>query len=330
MPVTVDENGVATQETTSQGAQPSDNADLRQAVLDSGGTLDDKTLEAIDKAVLIANTSRDETLQDEANELAQFVEAQSIEGYAYGERKVRSTNVEYNPRQDLENRVPFTITTAQRFEHYGIGPNNLRNPGAVWSHGGWRPCKKIIELTINPSQMTIAQGLRAGESKNLAGTVQYTWPDKLRQTFFDEPKVTFHFQAGNIHPLSYLQDAKRAAEVPTGKKWEPSEAVTHNQPIPSGLADLYEFLGMLDEDRITIKGLPNYVILTANSRKFPKIQFIGFFDPEGVTIEETSEDQNSATWQATMTCRYTAPRLFSAAELRTMFLQNPVSPPRSL
>lgn len=293
-------------------------------------------------------TDRNKVSKSEAQQIEEQALNQ-LKNMDLGERAQDGSNT-YNPRRDLNMRVPCIITTEQRLHFYGREPGNFRKgkarkdidsgdlradatwedgrsayedasadkQGMVWMHGGYRQAPRFMYMTFNPSQVSIQQGLRVADSKTKSGTVQYFWEDPQRRTFFDEPKVTFHFQSGNISPFTYLADVQKLTGKITAED-------LRQQPIPSGLADFYDFLTLLDEDRIALDGRPNYCHIAISSNKFRNLSLVGFWDPEGVSIDDTAEEPNQLNWQCTMTVRSTYPELFNSQALKQMFFDNRVS-----
>jgi hypothetical protein len=180
------------------------------------------------------------------------------------------------------------------------------------------PFEAII-LHINPSEVSIQQSIRGVESKNKSGTVLYTWRDRKRKTFFDEPVVQFTFHSGNIAPFSYIGDLKKKKTL---------EAADYNtQPIARGLANYYRFLELLDDRKILPDGRPNFVYITHSSRVYPKLTLVGFFHVDGVNVQESANEPNQISWQASFTCRFTYPQLSDSRALMEVYNSLKLMPP---
>ena len=168
---------------------------------------------------------------------------------------------------------------------------------------------KVILWNANPSSVSWRMAIRATEQKTRRGTVLHVWRDKIRGTYFDEPVLTFNLQVGNIIPV-----ITRAGE--NGQIVDAS--------MPRGLQNFYEFLNLLDEEKIIIKGdkkgQPNFVYIIYNSMIFPVITLMGFFDPGGVSFDDTSENPNTvSSLTASFTVYRTEPHFSNAAGLAQLF-----------
>jgi hypothetical protein len=199
-------------------------------------------------------------------------------------------------------RLPFIITTQYRLEK---GVPLL--PSGSGLAGAERTNSQYIVFLINPHTISITQALRGSEAKTRVGTVQYVWQDPLKRTFFDEPTFSFTFDSGNLLPWTYLN---KPGETPQ----------TNPMRVPPGLTTFYRFLTLLDEIKAMPDGRPNFVYITINTVKFPRMTLAGWFTPEGVSgVTDSADDPNHLTWSANFHCRATYPRLYNSMELMNAF-----------
>ena len=192
---------------------------------------------------------------------------------------------------------------------------------------------------------------RSATQKTRRGEIMHIWRDRFRGTFYDEPKLQIQFQSGNIMPIRRLplvEDAATRQKVRVvnpvrgrdvgvtengvgsvlvdeeieyvevkGKRPDPSET----QPVvPEGLDNFYEFLALVDEQKILSNGAINYVYIMYNSRMFPNLTLAGLFTPDGVSWTDSSDDPNQVTgWGANFTVYDSYPRMNDLASLRRFF-----------
>lgn len=108
---------------------------------------------------------------------------------------------------------------------------------------------------------------------------------------------TLHARGELPDPVDYVQD--------------------YDETIPLGVQNLYRFLSLADEPRITY--LPsggtkaNRVTIVMNSLVFPQFVVFGHIVPNGISWEEGSDHPNSFDVTFTMTVTDTAPKLGLAA-----------------
>ncbi len=84
--------------------------------------------------------------------------------------------------------------------------------------------------------------------------------------------------------------------------------------VPEGLNNFYEFLQLVDEQKILNtpgqEGDINFVYIVYNSRIFPNLTLSGLFTPDGVSWTDTADDPNNInSWTANFTVYDSFPRL---------------------
>lgn len=188
-----------------------------------------------------------------------------------------------------------------------------------------------LAWAVNPRDVTWSMPQRSVHSKNLIGTVLHVWPDNFRNTFFDELKVTFNLQAGNILPVflgtlqrfgQATQDAIRTGRVPGGGFDFGAAGSTFlsslkNNLVPApGLANFYDFMKIVDAPKLTAGNgpadppRPNIVSVQYVSNLFPSLTLFGMFDSAGIRFVDSSNDPNTvSSWAADFIVYDTAPKL---------------------
>lgn len=90
--------------------------------------------------------------------------------------------------------------------------------------------------------------------------------------------------------------------------------------VPPGLGNFYEFLSLVDEQKILDGGDINFVYIIYNSRVFPSITLAGLFTPEGVSWTDSSDDPNQVnSWTANFTVYDSFPKLHDLNALTRFF-----------
>jgi len=202
-----------------------------------------------------------------------------------------SINLLSNPRHEqngVDKRQPWIMSTTEWL---------LSSPpkGIVWF--------------ANPSDVTWNMAQRATHSKTLIGTVLHVWPNNNRGTFFDEPKVTFSLQSGNLMPVFGKDD-----------KWEAS----------GGIVNFYEFMQLVDAPKLTVGDATqpprtNLVSIQYHSNLFPSLTLLGMFDPSGIKFTDSSQSPTSVTsWSVDFVVYDTVPKLstYSGQQSNSKLLQN--------
>ena len=156
----------------------------------------------------------------------------------------------------------------------------------------WRKKKKKIVFRCNPSDYNISFPSRGSTQNVKSGKVFYWWKNSIKNSHFDLPDITFTFQTGNIVPILGEGDAMY---------------------VPSGLNNFYEFMSLIDEDKMLADGTPNFITIQHHSAAFPNLTLTGFFDPsKGVGIKETAGD-SVLTWDHSFFIHDSIPKMNSAS-----------------
>jgi len=197
------------------------------------------------------------------------------------------------------SRLPWIFTTFDDVRKAGglsgLNPNSKGSNAIFWA--------------ANPKSVSWQIGQRGSEEKNKSGTVLHVWRDRKRGTDYDDPKLTFNFQTGNIMPQAQDAASPLIPPLPT--------------QISSGLNNFYQFLQLVDAAKISKTGQPNLIHILYRSRIFPSMVLTGFFDPNMV-VQFQDDSQNPFTvtgWSATFTVYSTTPRLNNFKELTRQFEQ---------
>jgi hypothetical protein len=137
-----------------------------------------------------------------------------------------------------------------------------------------------IILNVNPGSVTWNMPIRASEQKTKQGAVLHTWRSKERGTYYDDPSVTINFQSGNIMPIRVASDGSVS--------------------VPQGVKNFFEFLELVDQDRILPDGRANMRYITYSTVLFPNLVLGGFFEPSGPGWGENAENPYAIdNWTAT-------------------------------
>ena len=156
---------------------------------------------------------------------------------------------------------------------------------------------KGLTWEVNPSEIGWSLGQRSMHTKTVVGTVLHVWPNAARNTFFDEPRLTFNLQSGNIMPVRVN---------PATSTFEPS----------GGIANFYDFMQLVDAPKLTVGSAnqpprANMVVIQYYSNLFPKLTLMGMFDPAGIRFSDTSTDNQINGWSADFIVYQSIPKLSS-------------------
>lgn len=90
--------------------------------------------------------------------------------------------------------------------------------------------------------------------------------------------------------------------------------------VPPGLDNFYEFIQLIDEQKILDSGDVNFVYIVYNSRIFPSLTLAGLFTPEGMSWTDSSDDPNQVnSWTANFTVYDSFPKLNDLNALARFF-----------
>ncbi len=198
---------------------------------------------------------------------------------------------------ELLRRAPETYGSFESGFGDTRGPYRFGTPMVITTENLASQDRYIV-FWSGPSNTQWSFPMRAAQQQTRSGTILHTWRNGSRQTFFDEPTVTFNFQAGNIMPVRISQGGG-------------GEAVS----LPPGLLDFYDFFEVLNQPKILSDGRPNFVFIAYHSLVYPEIFMRGFFNPEGLQFQEDAQNPANLTWSATFKVRSTEPPFWNAQQL---------------
>lgn len=225
---------------------------------------------------------------------------------------------------------------ASGFWYAPRGANFPRNP-FILTCQQWIEQQRYIIASVNPSDVQWRLPQRAAAQKTRVGEIVHYWRDRFRGTFYDEPQLSINFQSGNIMPIRTLpfvsigqrqQIVRKAQRLADGTLHEQEEVINlpllgpedERVTVPPGLDNFYEFLQLVDEQKILESGDINYCYIIYNSRIFPNMTLAGLFTPEGASWTDSAGDPNQVNgWSATFTVYDSYPRLNDKSGLVRLF-----------
>jgi len=164
--------------------------------------------------------------------------------------------------------------------------------------------KKMIVFSVNPENVGWQLKIRGSEVKQRMGSVLHMWRNKIKGTYFDEPRLNITFQSGSIS--TYL--------IPAGIEG------AYIKKIPDGLYNFYLFLELVDSQRMystTINGKEeqrlNTLYLTYHSNIFPEMTLSGYFDPSAFSFTDSSSSGQIDSWTSTFVVTDSYPKLTGEA-----------------
>jgi hypothetical protein len=218
---------------------------------------------------------------------------------------------------ELLRRAPETYGSTKHGFGDSRGPYRHGTPMVITTENLAAQDRYIV-FWSGPSNTSWSFPMRAAQQQTRSGTIFHAWRNSSRQTFFDEPTVTFTFQAGNIMPVRVAQGRPSA---------EKGKVVSEAISLPAGLLDFYDFFEVLNQPKILSDGRPNFVFIAYHSLVYPEIFMRGFFNPEGIQFQENSQDPANLSWSATFKIRSTEPPFWNSQQLiaswRSAFVAEP-------
>lgn len=209
--------------------------------------------------------------------------------------------------QALSTRAPETYGSTRSGFGDSRGPYRFSGTPMIITTESWAAQDRFIVFWSGPSNTQWSFPIRAAQQQTRDGTVYHTWRNSSRPTYFDEPTVSFTFQAGNIMPVRVQQGN------PSANTTAFSEAIS----LPAGLLDFYDFFELLDQPKILSDGRPNFVFIAYHSLVFPEIFMRGFFNPEGLQFTEDAQNPANLSWTSTFKIRSTEPPFWNSQQLIT-------------
>lgn len=209
-------------------------------------------------------------------------------------------------------RAPWVFAT---FAALKTSLNATSTTGTTTFPSGVQAAQSIV-WCANPKSIAWVINQRGVESKNKSGSVLHLWRDRLRNSYYDDAKISITFQSGNLMPQSSQGSIN------------PLVPATRDQ-IAGGLNNFYQYLSLVDSPKINSDGSPNLVYILYRSRIFPALILTGMFDPQTVVNFTDSVDSPNQVnnWTANFTVYSTTPRLNSFQELVSMFQSEGLTSP---
>lgn len=232
-----------------------------------------------------------------------------------------------NPTRDDNNRTEATLSdvlaaVAQTYPDYGgewarnlnlLGNGNLGRVPMVMATETMVAQGRYLLFYAGPDNAQWDFKMRGSVQETASGTIQHYFKDPLRNTFFNEPEITFGFQSGTILPIRITdRQAKQAASTAAGPGLSPASFTV--TALPFGLLNFYEFLELLDQKKTQTDGRINPVYILYSSNVFPRIILRGYFLPNGTQFTENMEGAD-VKWTSTFKVMSTYPRFQSADSL---------------
>jgi hypothetical protein len=209
----------------------------------------------------------------------------------------------------------------------GERSRNISRFSHVMTCESWSQQGRYISMWVNPADISWQIGQRSSKQKTKAGSVLHVWRDRERGTFFDEPVLSITFQTGNIWPIRLPPPTPRENPFATSPELQPNPFPSPDAPnsdweliVPPGLDMFYETLALIDEQKSLSDGRPNSVYIMANTKVFPQITLVGFFEPDGVSWTESPDDGAMINWTANFEVHATQPHFYDPRALRRAFL----------
>jgi hypothetical protein len=181
-----------------------------------------------------------------------------------------------------------------------------RSPMII-TNTNWLGNGRYILFWTNPSTATWNFQLRGSEQQTRTGYVMHYWRDAKRTTYWDNPVVNFTFQSGNMLPVRLIQ----------------SEDILGNTTtvfLPPGLLDYYDFFELLDDKKIMPDGRPNLTYIVYHSLVYPSITLYGHFQPDNITMTDSTDTPDGITWTASFRIKGSSPRLYRSGDLRNAWM----------
>jgi len=221
----------------------------------------------------------------------------------------------------LSSRSPETYGSVQTGFGDSRGPYRYNGTPMIITTENLAAQDRFLVFWSGPSNTQWTFPMRAAQQQTRSGTVYHTWRNASRQTFFDEPSVTFTFQAGNIMP------ARIVSGNPSANTTAAPTSFPEVVSLPGGLLDFYDFFEILNQPKILSDGRPNFVFIAYHSLVYPEIFMRGFFNPDGLQFTEDAQNPANLSWSATFKIRSTEPPFWNSQQLIASWRSAFVPPP---
>ncbi len=229
----------------------------------------------------------------------------------------RSSNQEFSPKSFLNGfgsqtspqpAAPNNVDAIKMRQAYAGGLKDTRI-GFVLTTDMWRLEGKALALHAGPASADWSLALRAAEEETKAGRARYAQARQFTRashdqgsTFFDFPRVNFQFQGGNILPI---------------------QGFSNEVVRPPGLEDFYLFFELLNQPPLLpsgqYEGAHNFVWIFYTSLMFPQVTLKGYFDPNGLSWEDTADEPTMLRWTSEFLVYEMTPNLWDTDELYTAY-----------
>lgn len=243
---------------------------------------------------------------DNPNATSTAAEQQGAEG---ANTPSQPTSVESDFRSgNFRGTLKSPDSRRQRNPYAGISGNDAR-VGFVLTSDYWRSEAgggRALILHAGPSAVSWSLPLRAQNDENKAGHARYAQSRTSTQggsqdttpTWFDFARLNLQFQAGNLLPIQGFEN-----EV----------------TVPYGLQDFYLFMELLNQPPLIPSGVDegkhNYTWIFYTSLQFPQMTLRGYFEPDGVSWEDTAEAPTTLNWSASFLAHEMTPNPWETQEM---------------
>lgn len=209
----------------------------------------------------------------------------------------------------IQQNIPYLgqNIVGERMRKPYAGGLQQERVGFVLTSDLWRENNKALALHAGPSSVEWSLALRAQDEEIKGGHARYAQARNAHAhgahggedlTWFDLPRVSFQFQAGNLMPIPGIQN-----EV----------------GIPYGLQDFYLFLELLNQPPLLPsgqnEGKHNYVWVFYTSLQFPQVVLRGYFEPEGVSWSDNADEPTDLKWSASFVVHQMSPNIWDSGEV---------------
>jgi len=212
------------------------------------------------------------------------------------------------------SRTPWILTTTKR-------EGSFRKNSEDKESANVNRYNNSIIFYCNPGEYQFSIDFRQNEVITKNGTVTHNWRNpRPPHSMFHFPVFTVTFQAGNILPKikqSYIKRIRELRDIreksPDARFFEFETRIKFEDiaGVPEGLENFYQFLDIIDEDKIGTDGglsYTNYATLYMNTLVFPSLVLKGFFT-NNIQWNENAETPSDFFWQGTMTIHETVPKI---------------------
>lgn len=192
-----------------------------------------------------------------------------------------------------------------RLPNAGFQPGNVR-VGFVLTSDLWIQENRALQLHAGPKDVTWNFKLRASDVETKSGHARFAQNRRLEdgnEAYFAFPEANFNFQTGNIMPIETFQNQVEIAH---------------------GLRDFYLFHELLNQPPIlpngANEGSHNYTWIFYTSLAYPQILLKGYFTPEGISMNDSSDQPSHFDWSSNFIVHEMSPNIFDSGEMETAYI----------